>query len=205
MVKLTGTSQDKWTALAFRRWHVHGPESRHTGPPRVPIAACLALAVQANPVAGVDTRRHRHGQGLLLAHPALAETRVTGIADDLAAPLAAGAGLLDRENGLLDPNLALPVAGSRRFSASSPWPPRFPCRSCTPRGRESGSRSRCRRPLVRGRCRVHSADRHRENTWIAPRCPPEKISPNISPKMSPNASPAVKPPPRPPSRPACPN
>ena len=51
------------------------------------------------------------GERLLLAHAALAVAGIAGVADDLAAALAARAGLLDRENGLLHPHLALAVAG----------------------------------------------------------------------------------------------
>src|SRR5487761_2621205 len=76
-----------------------------------PIAARLALTVQADPVARIDAGRHGDGQGLLLADAALAVTAIAGVADDLAAPLAARTRLLDRENGLLHPYLALPVAG----------------------------------------------------------------------------------------------
>src|SRR6202011_1568752 len=75
------------------------------------VAARLALAVQANTVAGIDPGGYGDGQGLVLAHPALTVTGIAGVADDLAAALAARAGLLDGENRLLHPNLALAVAG----------------------------------------------------------------------------------------------
>src|SRR6266849_4988321 len=75
------------------------------------VAARLALAVQANAVAGIDPGGYADGQGLFLAHPALTVTGIAGVADDLAAALAARAGLLDGENRLLHAHLALTVAG----------------------------------------------------------------------------------------------
>src|SRR6202795_5254128 len=75
------------------------------------VTARLALAVQANAVAGVDARGYGDGQGLFLPHPALAEAGIAGVADDLASALAARAGLLDGENRLLHTHLALTVAG----------------------------------------------------------------------------------------------
>src|SRR5229473_5006811 len=75
------------------------------------VSARLTLAVQADPVTGIDPRGHRHRQRLLLAHAALAVAGIAGIADDLAAALAARTGLLDGKNGLLHPHLPLAVAG----------------------------------------------------------------------------------------------
>src|SRR5260370_3385700 len=71
----------------------------------------LAVAVEANAVAGLDPGGHGDGQGLFLAHPALTVTGIAGVADDLAAALAARAGLLDGEDRLLHTHLALTVAG----------------------------------------------------------------------------------------------
>src|SRR5258708_29933947 len=85
------------------------PDIRAPGGPAV--AARLALAVQANAVAGIDPGGYVDGQGLFLAHPALAVAGIAGVADDLAPALAAGAGLLDGENRLLHAHLALTVAG----------------------------------------------------------------------------------------------
>src|SRR5579859_6402185 len=82
------------------------------------VAARLALAVQANAVAGIDPGGYGDGQGLFLAHPALTVTGVAGVADDLAAALAARAGLLDGENRLLHAHLALTVAGIAGFRCS---------------------------------------------------------------------------------------
>src|ERR1700677_1864014 len=78
---------------------------------RAAVAAGLALAVQANAISGIDARGNGHRQGLLLADPPLAIAGVARITDDLAAPLASGAGLLDGENGLLHAHLALAMAG----------------------------------------------------------------------------------------------
>src|SRR5258708_32485808 len=75
------------------------------------VAARLALAVQANAVAGIDPGGYVDGQGLFLAHPALAVAGIAGGADDLAPALAAGAGLVGGENRLLHAHLALTVAG----------------------------------------------------------------------------------------------
>src|SRR5579863_10436194 len=75
------------------------------------VAARLALAVQADAVAGIDPGGYVDGQSLFLAHPPLAVAGITGVADDLAPALAAGAGLLDGENRLLHAHLALTVAG----------------------------------------------------------------------------------------------
>src|SRR5258708_31688139 len=75
------------------------------------VAARLALAVQANAVAGIDPGGYVDGQGLFLAHPALAVAGIAGVADDLAPGVAAGAGMLDGANRLRHAHLALTVAG----------------------------------------------------------------------------------------------
>src|SRR6202790_3197152 len=97
------------TALALEDGVLANPhlDIQHAGGSAV--AARLALAVQANTVAGIDPGGYVDGQGLFLAHPALAVTGIAGVADDLAAALAARAGLLDGENRLLHAHLALPV------------------------------------------------------------------------------------------------
>ncbi len=78
---------------------------------RAAIAARLALAIQADAIAGIDARRHFDRQRLLLPDPTLAEAGIAGIGYDFAAALAARTGLLDGENGLLHPDLALAIAG----------------------------------------------------------------------------------------------
>src|ERR1700760_4096163 len=78
---------------------------------RAAVAARLALAVQANAIAGIHAGGNFDRQGLLLANPSLSIATVTGIGDDLAAALAARTGLLDGEYRLLDAYLALAVAG----------------------------------------------------------------------------------------------
>src|ERR1700688_63825 len=78
---------------------------------RSAVAARLTLAVQANAVAGIDPRGYGDGQGLFLAYPALTVTGIAGVADDLASPFAARAGLLDGENRLLHAHLTLAMAG----------------------------------------------------------------------------------------------
>src|ERR1700676_1570154 len=75
------------------------------------VAARLALAIQANAVAGIDPGGYGDGQGFFLAYPALTVTGIAGVADDLAAALAARARLLDGEDRLLHPHLPLAVAG----------------------------------------------------------------------------------------------
>src|SRR5271168_1602771 len=75
------------------------------------VSSRLALAIQANAIAGIDAGRNLHGQRLLLTHAALSITGVAGIGDDFAAALAARAGLLDGEYRLLHPHLALSAAG----------------------------------------------------------------------------------------------
>src|SRR5258708_19032167 len=92
------------------------------------VAARLALAVQANAVAGIDPGGYVDGQGLFLAHPALAVAGIAGVADDLAPALAAGAGLFDGENRLLHAHLALTLAG-----IAGPMR-RPPCRARAPAG-----------------------------------------------------------------------
>src|ERR1700743_220028 len=82
---------------------------------RATVAPRLASPVKANAIAGTDPRRHLDRQGFLLPHPALPEAGVAGVGDDLGAAFAARAGLLDGENGLLHPDLALAVAGVAGF------------------------------------------------------------------------------------------
>src|SRR6267378_1977701 len=86
---------------------------------RSAVAARLALAVQANAVAGIDPGGYGDGQGLFLAHPALTVAGIAGVADDLASALAARAGLLDGENRLLHAHLALTVAGIAGLGCSA--------------------------------------------------------------------------------------
>src|SRR3984885_7339784 len=86
---------------------------------RAAVAARLALAVQANPIAGIDPRGHFDGQRLLLPDPPLAEAAIAGIGNDFAAAFAARTGLLDGEDGLLHPDLALAVAGVAGFRRGS--------------------------------------------------------------------------------------
>src|ERR1019366_43905 len=78
---------------------------------RTAVAAGFAFAVQADPITGIDSGRHRHRNRLLLAYAALAVALVARIADDLAAALAARTRLLNGEDRLLHAHLALPVAG----------------------------------------------------------------------------------------------
>src|SRR5450432_729349 len=78
-------------------------------PGRSPVAARLALPVEADAVAGIDAGGHIDGQRLLLAHTALSKAGVAGVADDLAPALTARAGLLDREDRLLHAYLPLAV------------------------------------------------------------------------------------------------
>ena len=64
------------------------------------IASGLALARQANAIAGVHARRNLHGKPLGSAHSTLAETRIAGILDDGAAATTLGARLLQLEETL---------------------------------------------------------------------------------------------------------
>src|ERR1700733_236057 len=82
---------------------------------RAAVAARLALAVQANPIAGIDPPGHFDGQRLLLPDPPLAEAAIAGIGNDFAAAFAARTGLLDGEDRLLHPDLALAIAGVAGF------------------------------------------------------------------------------------------
>src|ERR1700722_7721239 len=99
------------TAFAFKDGVFADPHLDVQVPGGTAVAARFTLAVQANAVAGIDPGGNADGELLFLAHAALAETGVAGVADDLAAALAAGAGLLDRENRLLHTHLALAMAG----------------------------------------------------------------------------------------------
>src|SRR5580692_2880733 len=78
---------------------------------RAAISTRLALAVQANAIAGIDSGGDLHGKRLLLANASLSIAGVARIGNDFAAAFAARAGLLDGEYRLLDPNLALAAAG----------------------------------------------------------------------------------------------
>src|SRR5690606_25560859 len=73
--------------------------------------AGLALARQADPVAGVDPGRDLHREDFLLFHPAGAAAGRAGIGDDLAAPMAVRTGLLHGEDAALHAHLAPAVAG----------------------------------------------------------------------------------------------
>src|ERR1700722_3800123 len=86
---------------------------------RAAVASRLALAVQANAIAGIDARRNLDGQRFLLPHPALPEAGVAGVGNDFAAAFAARTGLLDGEDGLLHSDLALAVAGIAGFRSGS--------------------------------------------------------------------------------------
>src|SRR5579863_4004441 len=82
---------------------------------RAAVAAGLTLAIQTNPIAGIDAGRHFDRQGFLLTDPALAEAGISGIGNEFAAAFAARTGLLDGEDGLLNPDLALAIAGVAGF------------------------------------------------------------------------------------------
>ena len=71
----------------------------------------FAFAGQTDAVARVDARRHLDRQGLLLFHATLAMTGRAGLGNDLAAAVAARAGLLHREETLLHPHLANATTG----------------------------------------------------------------------------------------------
>ena len=81
-------------------------------PRRAAVEPRLALAVQANAIAGVDARGNLHRQGAGLAHAALAVALVAGHLDVLAGAVAGRAGLLHGEEALLHAHLA--VAGTGR-------------------------------------------------------------------------------------------
>src|ERR1700675_194028 len=99
------------TAFAFEYGVFTHPDLDVQVTGRPAVAARLPLAVQADAVARIDPGGHADGQGLLLPDAALTEAGIAGIADDLAAALAARAGLLNGENRLLHAHLALTVAG----------------------------------------------------------------------------------------------
>src|ERR1700683_4537697 len=86
---------------------------------RAAVAASLALAIQANAIAGIDARGYLDGQRLLLPDTPLAEAAIAGIGNDFAAAFAARTGLLDGEDGLLHPDLALAIAGVAGFRGGS--------------------------------------------------------------------------------------
>src|ERR1700677_505770 len=86
---------------------------------RTAVAPSLALAIQANAIAGIDARGHFDRQCFVLPDPALAEAVIAGVGNDFAAPFAARAGLLDGEDGLLHPDLALAIARVAGFRGGS--------------------------------------------------------------------------------------
>ena len=73
--------------------------------------ARLTLAPDPNPVAGVDAGRDGDRNGLLAPHLAAPAAVVARIGDDGSRTVAAGTGLLDREETLLNTDLALTGAG----------------------------------------------------------------------------------------------
>ncbi len=115
VTKVMGTSQDRWLPSRSKIGMLLHANLDIQIAGRAAVAARLALAVQANAIAGIDTRGHFDGQRFLLPDPALAEAGIAGIGNDLAAAFAARTGLLDGEDGLLHPHLALAVAGVAGF------------------------------------------------------------------------------------------
>src|ERR1700675_201351 len=99
------------TPLAFEDGVFADPHLDIQVPGRTAVTARLTLAVQANAIAGIDPGRHRDRKGLFLTYATLTVAAITGVADDLAAPFATRAGLLDGENRLLQAHLALAMAG----------------------------------------------------------------------------------------------
>src|SRR5262249_37410974 len=75
------------------------------------VHARLAFAGQADPVAFVHARGYLHRQRLVLLEAPGPAARCARGRDDLAAAMAARAGLLDRKESLLDAHLPLPLAG----------------------------------------------------------------------------------------------
>src|SRR5580658_3940432 len=75
------------------------------------VAARLALAAQADPVAGVDARRNLHGQFAAAAHPALAEAGIARVAHERTGAATARAGLLQLKETLADAHLTGTAAG----------------------------------------------------------------------------------------------
>ena len=78
---------------------------------RSAVAPGLALARQANAIAGVHARRNLHREPLGSAHSTLPEAGVAGILDDGAAAATLGTRLLQLEEALRDAHLADTVAG----------------------------------------------------------------------------------------------
>src|SRR5262245_34614230 len=78
---------------------------------RPPVAPGLALARQADAIAGIHTRGNLYRQALGTAHASLPEAVVAGILDDGAGAAALGAGLLQLEETLRDAHLAGAIAG----------------------------------------------------------------------------------------------
>src|SRR6185437_2573301 len=78
---------------------------------RRPAHAALALAGEADAGAVLDAGRDRDGEGLLLAHAALAGAGAARLLDDAAGALARGAGALDGEEALLRAHAARALAG----------------------------------------------------------------------------------------------
>src|SRR6185369_280633 len=73
---------------------------------RSAVAPGLALARQANAIAGVHARRNLHGESLGSAHSTLPQAGVAGILDDGAAATTLGTRLLQLEETLRDAHLA---------------------------------------------------------------------------------------------------
>ena len=91
--------------LAHRDLHEQVPGRATFGPG-------LALARQADAIAGIHARRHFHRQRLALLHTALAVALAAGVGNGLASPPAGGAGLLHREQALLHAHLAQAAAST---------------------------------------------------------------------------------------------
>src|SRR5690606_6962165 len=71
----------------------------------------LALAAEADTIAGIHARRYLDRQGLGFLHPALAVAAAAGVGNNGAATVTIGAGLLYREEALLHAHLADAAAG----------------------------------------------------------------------------------------------
>src|ERR1700744_5121320 len=78
---------------------------------RAAVTSRFALAVQANPIAGIHAGGNLDRGRLFLANPSLSVAAVARVGNDLAAAFAARTGLLDGEYRLLDPHLSLAIAG----------------------------------------------------------------------------------------------
>src|SRR5512140_859314 len=74
------------------------------------VDAGLAFAREADAVALVHARRNLDRERLVLLDPARAAARAARVHDHLAAAVARGAGLLDREEALRQPHAARAVA-----------------------------------------------------------------------------------------------